>query len=78
MLMMHRQELESLFDAQLKKIIKCVKEALDLFEAEGYKSVVGTFTHAYWYARDRLLTKISRSMLFCPAVWEALPISSRS
>ena len=66
--MMHRQELESLFDTQLKKIIKCVKEALDLFEAEGYKSVVGTFTHAYWYSRNRLLTKISRNMLFCPVV----------
>jgi hypothetical protein len=37
---MHRQELESLFDLQLQKIIDCVKDALTVFESEGYKSVV--------------------------------------
>jgi hypothetical protein len=39
-LTMHRQELESLFDLQLQKIIDCVKDALTVFESEGYKSVV--------------------------------------
>jgi hypothetical protein len=45
-LMIHRKELEGLFDAQLQKIIKCIKEAIDLFEAEGYKSVVSTLTQS--------------------------------
>lgn len=75
---MHRQEIEGLFDAQLRKIFKCIEEALDLFEADGYKSVVGTFTHVYRYSRDRMLTKASRNMLSCPVVWEALSTSSRS
>ena len=82
---MHRRELESLFDIQLQKIAQCVKDALNIFEADGYKSVVGNSnpnsaaSRAWVIAKKRLLeicrfVRRSRELRLClPEARRILP-----